>query len=141
MSTHLFLIICCGYLLEDASNEYPQSTFLWRIGEDYSRIIVKYSSLTSPLIASHNSNEYPHFMEFEFEILLNNTSNPVGYLCHLPEKGREGQKNSRKFQEKETEKSVGKTECPPTNSRIIFLITPQKFTLLLLISSISLRHF
>ena len=45
--------ICCGYSLEaprrGASNEYTQHMFLWRNGENYPRIITKYSSLTSPL--------------------------------------------------------------------------------------------
>ena len=47
--------ICCGYSLEaprrGASNEYPQHMVLWRIGENYPRIIIKYSSLTIPLVA------------------------------------------------------------------------------------------
>ena len=46
--------ICCGYSLEaprqGASNEYPQHMFSWRNGENYLRIITKYSSLTSPLV-------------------------------------------------------------------------------------------
>ena len=45
--------ICCGYSLEaprwGASNEYPQHMFLWRTRENYPIIIIKYSSLTSPL--------------------------------------------------------------------------------------------
>ena len=43
-----------------ASNEYPQCTFLWRIGEYYSRIIIKYFSKSSAgpfsvVVASINS--------------------------------------------------------------------------------------
>ena len=49
----LYKNICCGYSLEaprrGASNEYPQHTFLWRIRENYLGIIVKYTSLTTPL--------------------------------------------------------------------------------------------
>ena len=51
----LFLHIdkCCGYSLEaprwGASNEYPQHASLWRNEKYYPRIIIKYSSLTSPL--------------------------------------------------------------------------------------------
>ena len=48
----LYKNICCGYSLEaprrGASNEYPQHMFLWRTGENYPRIIIKYSSLSSP---------------------------------------------------------------------------------------------
>ena len=46
--------ICCGYSLEvprwGASNEYPQHMLLWRTGENYPWIIVKYSSLTNLLL-------------------------------------------------------------------------------------------
>ena len=49
----LYKNICCGYSLETphrgVSNEYPQHMFLWRTGENYPRIITKYSSLTIPL--------------------------------------------------------------------------------------------
>ena len=45
--------ICWGYSLEvphrGTSNEYPQRMFLWRTGENYTKIITNYSSLTSPL--------------------------------------------------------------------------------------------
>ena len=39
--------LCCGYSFEvphrGTSNEYPQHMFLWRIRENYPRIIIKYS--------------------------------------------------------------------------------------------------
>ena len=45
--------ISCRYSLEaprrGASNGYPQHMFLRRTGENYPRIITKYSSLTIPL--------------------------------------------------------------------------------------------
>ena len=37
------------------SNEYPQYMVLWRSREDYPRINIKYSFLTSPLY-EHNNN-------------------------------------------------------------------------------------
>ena len=47
----LHLNISCGYSLEvphwDASNEYQQHTFLQRTGENYPKIIIKYSALKS----------------------------------------------------------------------------------------------
>ena len=48
MSTHN--ICFYGEPRRGASNEYPQHMFLWRTGENYPRIIIKYSSLTSPLL-------------------------------------------------------------------------------------------
>ena len=47
---------CCGYSLEapcrGTSNEYPQHMLWWRTGENYPRIITKYSFLTIPLIVT-----------------------------------------------------------------------------------------
>ena len=54
--------ICCGYSLgascRGASNEYPQHMFLWRTRENYPIIIIKYSSLTSPLILFRPEDTY-----------------------------------------------------------------------------------
>ena len=45
--------VCCGYSLEatlrGASNECPQHMFLWRNKKNYPRIIIKNSSLSSPM--------------------------------------------------------------------------------------------
>ena len=45
--------ICCAYSLEvpwwGTSNEYTQHTFLWGTVENYPRIIMKYSSIRTPL--------------------------------------------------------------------------------------------
>ena len=54
---HFFLFrrknLCYGYSLKAprpvACNEYPQHRILWRNGENYPRIITKYSSLISPM--------------------------------------------------------------------------------------------
>ena len=47
--------ICCGYSLEaphrGTSNVYPQHMFLWKIRENYPRIITKYS-LPTPLLSN-----------------------------------------------------------------------------------------
>ena len=52
--------ICCGYSLEPyqqgTSNEYPKHLLLWRNGESSPRIIIRYSSLTSP--PCYKSNHY-----------------------------------------------------------------------------------
>ena len=51
--TEEYLMIILGYsyfsMRGDASNKYPQHIFLCITGENYPRIITKYSSLTSPL--------------------------------------------------------------------------------------------
>ena len=56
----LHINIRCGFSLEapqrGASNEYPQHMVLWRTGENYPRIITKYSSLTIPLHYTEKKN-------------------------------------------------------------------------------------
>ena len=53
-----YLVIFLGFLFihknikRGTSNEYPQHVFLWRTGENYPRIITKYSFLTCPLVLS-----------------------------------------------------------------------------------------
>ena len=68
--------ISCGYSLEapqqGASNEYPQHMFLWRTGENYPRITIKYSSLPSPLGYSFEvPHQSSHNMLFISELYLN----------------------------------------------------------------------